>query len=261
LAYETNMQNLLTLGYANFGSTAEQIALSKATRELRLNSKVQGKYVYLDGTYMDSLDTTALAAISLGTTATGDTEIVEAFDSSSFIDTTNSSNYTYASTATVTGETLTASSDYLTYTVANTPLSGYTVYQNGTAITSGFTVSGTSVVFTTALTSSDVITMDYSYTLGNPTLGATDTTATCTIISNAFTVTTDNYVVMKVGTETLGTGSISYYVSRDAGTTYRQIYPSKGRILVGEPTGTSFVFKIVITGDATLSGGIGFGLR
>ena len=93
-------------------------------------------------------------------------------------------------------------------------------------------------------------------------LKATVTTSTATVVTNAYTVaSTDNYVVLKLGTETLGTGTISYYVSRDNGTTFTQIYGGTGVFIGAKPTGTSLVFKVVITGNAQLAGGFGIAIR
>ena len=144
---------------------------------------------------------------------------------------------------------------------AHTPLEGYTLKKGDTTLTEGFTLSTATFTITASVAPTDVITLDYSYTTPAY-LKATDSAEECTIVSNAYTVaSTNNYVVPKVGTQTLGTGTIKYYVSRDGGTTYTQVYPGIGKFIGMQPTGNSFVFKIVINGNAELTGGIGFKLR
>ena len=90
-------------------------------------------------------------------------------------------------------------------------------------------------------------------------LKATLATQTCTIVSNAYTVTSSNYCVLK-STETLGTGTIQYFVSRDGGTTFKQVYKNGGVVLFDTPTGTNFCFKVVVAGNAQVNA-IGFNLR
>lgn len=136
-----------------------------------------------------------------------------------------------------------------------------------TTALSGITLGTTAATTTKIVEAFDVSTFVATNTNAtvdttNKVLKATVTTSPATVVSNSYTVSsTDNYVVLKTGTETLGTGTISYYISRDAGVTFTQIYGGTGVFIGAKPTGTSFVFKIVITGTAQLAGGLGFAIR
>lgn len=192
--YETGLTDVVTLGYHKCTKVGEKDSLKKAFKYLGDRLLTAGSYVFGDKAMQKSLDTTALAGITLGTTAATTTKIVEAFDASTFVNAGSSTNYTLDTTGKV--------------------------------------------------------------------LKATLTTATATIVSNAYTVSsTDNYAVLKLGTETLGTGTISYFVSRDNGTTFTRIYGGSGVFIGAKPTGTSLVFKVVITGNAQLTGGFGIAIR
>jgi hypothetical protein len=120
--------------------------------------------------------------------------------------------------------------------------------------------SGTSVVqaFDAATFINAGASANYTLTVATKELKATSTATPCTVVSNPFTISALNYCVLKAGT-VAGTGTVSYFISRDNGVNFRQIYA--GMILSGTPAGTAFVFKIVITGNSTLTGGIGFLLR
>jgi hypothetical protein len=102
---------------------------------------------------------------------------------------------------------------------------------------------------------------NYTITVGTKELKATSTASTCIVVSNNYVVTSNGYVVMKTSTEVVGTGTITYEISRDGGITFKRIYPSKGVFIANTPSGTNFCFRITITGNATLTGGIGFSLR
>lgn len=265
-----------------------------------------GSYVFGDKPMQNTLDTTALAAITLGTTAATTTKVVEAFDSTSFIATntnatltvpasavagarmfTVTTNAVAADTLTVGGVTLTATSSTTDAThfavggtIADTVTNIKTALAANSTVTAKYTPTNTGATFTltettagggntpaaatytgtivvtsgTATTSTAAITSGY--------LAATVSTSPATVVSNAYTVSsTDNYAVLKVGTETLGTGTISYYISRDNGTTFVQIYPGTGVFIGAKPTGTSLVFKVVLTGTAKLTGGLGIAVR
>jgi hypothetical protein len=97
------------------------------------------------------------------------------------------------------------------------------------------------------------------YTRNAGSLIATVPATGATVIATAVSITTANYVVLKT-VETLGTGSIAYYVSRDNGTTYTRIYSGAGVFLGEQPAGTNVVYKVVITGNAALNK-IGFNFR
>lgn len=104
---------------------------------------------------------------------------------------------------------------------------------------------------------------NYTVDTTNKVLKATDGLTTGVIVSNSYTVSTtaNNYVVIKVGTETPGTGSIKYEVSLDAGLTFKQVYANAG-YFIGNLTDTgNLSFKVTLTGNAQISGGIGFQLR
>jgi hypothetical protein len=136
--------------------------------------------------------------------------------------------------------------------VALTGVSLATTLATGTQVVEAFDVN----TFVNATASSN-----YTVDTVGAAIKATLTTTDCIITSNAFTVTSSNYCVLKVGTEAIGTGTISYFVSRDGGVDFRQIYPGNGKILAGTPAGLNFVFKVVLTGNAQITGGIGFSLR
>lgn len=138
-----------------------------------------------------------------------------------------------------------------------------------TTVLAGITLGTTAATTTKIVEAFDVNTFvnagsstNYTVDTTGKVLKATSSASTCTVVSNAYTVSsTDNYAVLKVGTESLGTGTISYFVSRDNGTTFSQIYPNSGVFLGAKPTGTSLVFKVVITGTAQLTGGLGIAIR
>lgn len=138
-----------------------------------------------------------------------------------------------------------------------------------TTVLAGITLGTTAATTTKIVEAFDVNTFvnagsstNYTVDTTGKVLKATSSASTCTVVSNAYTVSsTDNYAVLKVGTESLGTGTISYFVSRDNGTTFSQIYPNSGVFLGVKPTGTSLVFKVVITGTAQLTGGLGIAIR
>jgi hypothetical protein len=66
----------------------------------------------------------------------------------------------------------------------------------------------------------------------------------------ASTVPTYGYVVAD---ETLGIGTITYYISRDNGTTYTQCTKDTLTTISSQPSGTSMKLKVVITGNASLN--------
>ena len=154
--------------------------------------------------------------------------------------------------------------------VANGYIYGDDLFQkpfNTTAL-SGISLATSAATDTSAVEAFDVNTFvdaekssNYTVNTTGKLIKATSTASDCVIVSNSYTVTANKYCVLKTGTETLGTGSISYFISRDNGVTFKQIYANKGQIMFTMPTGTSFVFKVVITGNSQLAGGIGFSLR
>jgi hypothetical protein len=60
-------------------------------------------------------------------------------------------------------------------------------------------------------------------------------------------ITTHNYVVFKATGTNGTTGSITHYISRDAGVTFKQIYPGRGTYIGNLPSTGSIVRKVVIT--------------
>jgi len=58
---------------------------------------------------------------------------------------------------------------------------------------------------------------------------------------------------MVIADETLGTGSITYYVSRDNGTAWTQVAKETVASLSSQPSGTQLKWKAVITGNAELN--------
>lgn len=90
-------------------------------------------------------------------------------------------------------------------------------------------------------------------------LKQTDAETQAVVISNNYTVAASGYVALK-STVTLGAGTVDYFVSRDGGTTFTQVYPDRGVEIFNQPAGTDFCFKLVIKGGAVVSA-IGFSLR
>ena len=76
---------------------------------------------------------------------------------------------------------------------------------------------------------------------------------TATVISNAYSEPTAPTEAMIVADETLGTGSIAYYVSRDNGTTWTACTKETVTNISAQPTGTQLKWKAVITGNAELN--------
>ncbi len=78
-------------------------------------------------------------------------------------------------------------------------------------------------------------------------------TGTASVISNAYSEATAPTQAMVIADETLGTGSITYYVSRDNGTTWTQCTKETVTSISGQPSGTQLKWKAVINGNAELN--------
>lgn len=139
-----------------------------------------------------------------------------------------------------------------------------------TTVLSGITLGTTSASTTQVVESFGANTFinsgsssNYAVNTTSKTLSVTASTGTAVIVSNAYTIsqTTNNYLVVKVGTETPGTGTIKYEVSLDAGVTFKQVYANQGSFIGLLPDTGNFVFRVTLTGNATISGGIGFQCR
>ncbi len=76
---------------------------------------------------------------------------------------------------------------------------------------------------------------------------------TATVISNAFTTASTPTEAIVVADEALGTGSITYYVSRDNGTTWTACTKETVTSINSQPSGTQLKWKAVITGNAELN--------
>jgi hypothetical protein len=164
----------------------------------------------------------------------------------------------------VIGEALADSGDHTSYTFANIPnVTGRKIYKNAVEVTTGFTVTDDTITFDSANLEADAITADYTYnpnteddeitanytyTLAQPFLKSTNGTANATVVTNAVTIEGANYAVLK----TSDTGVVTYYISRDGGTTYYQILPNHGKFIGIQPTGTSIVLKMVLAPTATV---------
>jgi hypothetical protein len=92
---------------------------------------------------------------------------------------------------------------------------------------------------------------NYTCDTGAFELKATATESPCVVVSNAVTIATDNYVVLKTDA-VLGTGAIKYEISRNNGVTFKQIYSGYGSQLFDLPAGTNIVLKFTITGNAVV---------
>ncbi len=77
--------------------------------------------------------------------------------------------------------------------------------------------------------------------------------STATVISNAYAVSTVPTEAIVIPDETLGTGSITYYVSRDNGTTWTVCTKEIVTNISSQPSGTQVKWKAVITGNAELN--------
>jgi hypothetical protein len=76
---------------------------------------------------------------------------------------------------------------------------------------------------------------------------------TATVISNAYSEPTAPAEAIVIADETLNTGAITYYVSRDSGTTWTQCTKETLTSISSQPTGTQLKWKAVISGDAELN--------
>jgi Neuraminidase (sialidase) len=76
---------------------------------------------------------------------------------------------------------------------------------------------------------------------------------TATVVSNAYSEPSAPTEAMVIPDETLNTGSITYYVSRDNGTTWTQVTKETVTSISSQPSGTQLKWKAVITGDAELN--------
>lgn len=77
-------------------------------------------------------------------------------------------------------------------------------------------------------------------------------TGTAVVISTAFSESAAPAEAMIIADETLNTGSIDYYVSRDNGTTWTQANLEEVTDISGQPSGTQVRWKAVIEDDAEL---------
>lgn len=76
---------------------------------------------------------------------------------------------------------------------------------------------------------------------------------TATVISNAYTQATAPTTALITADETLGTGSITYSVSRNNGTTWTTCTKETVTSISSQPTGTQLKWKAAITGNAELN--------
>ncbi|OGW69577.1 MAG: hypothetical protein A2036_04300 [Omnitrophica bacterium GWA2_50_21] len=74
-----------------------------------------------------------------------------------------------------------------------------------------------------------------------------------TVISNVYSESSAPTEAMIIADETLNTGSITYYVSRDNGTTWTQCTKETITSISGQSSGTQVKWKAVINGDAELN--------
>ncbi|GEM_PF-1181176 len=74
-----------------------------------------------------------------------------------------------------------------------------------------------------------------------------------TVISTAYSEPAAPTEAMVIADETLGTGSITYYVSRDNGTTWTQCTKETVTSISSQPSGTQLKWKAVINGNAELN--------
>ncbi len=74
-----------------------------------------------------------------------------------------------------------------------------------------------------------------------------------TVISTAYSESTAPKEAMVIADETLNTGSISYYVSRDNGTTWTSCPKETVTSISSQPSGTQLKWKAVINGNAELN--------
>jgi hypothetical protein len=81
----------------------------------------------------------------------------------------------------------------------------------------------------------------------------TTTASTATVISNAYSEPVAPTEAMVMADETLGSGSITYSVSRDNGTTWTACTKETVTNISSQPSGTQLKWKAVITGDAELN--------
>ncbi len=77
---------------------------------------------------------------------------------------------------------------------------------------------------------------------------------TATVVSNAYSEPSAPSAALVIADETLGTGSITYYVSRDNGTTWTQCTKESYCSLAAQPSGTQLKWKVTVTGNAELNG-------
>ena len=76
--------------------------------------------------------------------------------------------------------------------------------------------------------------------------------SSATVISTAYSETTAPAEAMVIASETLNSGSITYYVSRDNGTTWTACTKETVTSISSQPSGTNVRWKAVITGNAEL---------
>lgn len=77
---------------------------------------------------------------------------------------------------------------------------------------------------------------------------------TATVVSSSFPESVVPSEAFVIADETLGSGTITYYVSRDNGTTWTQCNKEVVTNIASQPSGTQLKWKAEITGDAELNG-------
>ncbi len=87
----------------------------------------------------------------------------------------------------------------------------------------------------------------------SPSAEYSSSSSSATVISNAYAEPVPPTEAIVIADETLGTGSITYSVSRDNGTTWTQVTKETTTNISSQPSGTQLKWKAVITGDAELN--------
>ncbi|OGW69575.1 MAG: hypothetical protein A2036_04290 [Omnitrophica bacterium GWA2_50_21] len=220
-------------GYGQQFQHSSQVTVDKASFKIKRYGNPTGNARIRLYSSNSGLPGTLLAEssnISLGSISTSDYVEVTA----TFTPTTLSADTTYL----IVFENFDASGDGANYVYVRRS-NGGNPYSNGSMIAKNS--SGTWSTYYTDIDTYFKVYEQQTYT------------GTATVVSNVYSEASAPTQAMVIADETLGTGSITYYISRDNGTTWTQCTKETVTSISSQPSGTQLKWKAVINGNAELN--------